>query len=269
MFLCIKSYNKILIYVIDNRSTDKTLSILDSYDDERIQVIRNDNNIGVAKANNQGIKLALEQGCSQILIINNDTEFEESLIEKMLVVQDQEQCSLVVPRIMYFDKPDIIWYGGGKFVKNKGFLPEHIGYYQKYKKESDIRKQVQYAPTCCVLIKKKVFEDVGFMDERYFVYFDDTDFMYRVLQHREHKLFYFSKVIFYHKVGSLTKSFEESKKLKKYRGDFFIKQNIRNHIYFLKKIGTLYCYLFIIFLFFRNNLRFFINHYFRKNFNTC
>ena len=33
---------------------------------------------------------------------------------------------------------------------------------------------VEYAPTCCALIHRKVFEDVGLMDEKYFVYFDDS-----------------------------------------------------------------------------------------------
>ena len=119
----------------------------------------------------------------------------------------------------------------------------------------------------CLLAKKQVFEDVGFMDEKYFVYFDDTDFSYRVLKDGRHKLFFFSDTKFYHKVGSLTKSVEKEKK-REYRGDFFIKQNTRNHIYFLKKMGSIYAYLFILFLFFKNNLRFIINPNFRKNFHT-
>ena len=36
--------------------------------------------------------------------------------------------------------------------------------------------EVDYAPTCCLLVKKQVFKDIGMMDEKYFVYFDDTDF---------------------------------------------------------------------------------------------
>ena len=105
------------------------------------------------------------------------------------------------------------------------------------------------------------------MDEKYFVYFDDTDFSYRVLKDGRHKLFFFSDTKFYHKVGSLTKSVEKEKK-REYRGDFFIKQNTKNHIYFLKKIGSIYAYFFILFLFFKNNLRFIINPNFRKNFHT-
>jgi GT2 family glycosyltransferase len=105
------------------------------------------------------------------------------------------------------------------------------------------------------------------MDEKYFVYFDDTDFSYRVLIDGRHKLFYFSDVKFYHKVGSLTKSVDIDNK-KEYRSDFFIKQNTRNHVYFLKKIGGIFAYSFLLFLFFKNNIRILSNPNFRTNFHT-
>ena len=262
-----QTFQNFVIYIIENNSQDNTLTLLEKYNDERIVLIKNSENVGVAKANNQGIKLALKDGCSQVLIINNDIEFEEQLFDKMLNIQKENNCSLVVPKMMYYDNPTYIWYAGSDFVKTKGFLPIHKGMRQKDEGKFDGIFQVEYAPTCCLLVKKQVFEDVGFMDEKYFVYFDDTDFLYRVFKDERHKLFYFSDVKFYHKVGSLTKSVEKERK-KEYRGDFFIKQNIRNHIYFLKKIGGLYAYIFILFLFFKNNIRVFTNSKFRLNFKT-
>ena len=193
----------------------------------------------------KGIELALKDNCTQVLIINNDVEFEKQLFEKMLQIQKDKNCSLVVPKMMYFDTPDYIWYAGSSFIKKKGFLPFHKGIKQKDISQFDGVYQVEYAPTCCLLVKKEVFQDVGMMDEKYFVYFDDTDFSYRVLIDGRHKLFYFSDTKFYHKVGSLTKSVEKEKK-REYRGDFFIKQNTRNHIYFLKKIGRCLCVSFYI-----------------------
>ena len=262
-----QSFQNFIIYIIDNNSQDKTFNILEEYSDDRIVLIKNFENVGVAKANNQGIKLALKDGCSQVLIINNDIEFEEHLFQKMLNIQKENNCSLVVPKMMYFDNPNHIWYAGSDFVKTKGFLPIHKGMRQKDEGKFDGVFQVEYAPTCCLLVKKQVFEDVGFMDEKYFVYFDDTDFSYRVLIDGRHKLFYFSDVKFYHKVGSLTKSVDIDNK-KEYRSDFFIKQNTRNHVYFLKKIGGIFAYSFLLFLFFKNNIRLFTNPKFRLNFYT-
>ena len=262
-----QTFQNFIIYIIDNNSQDNTIEILKENTDSRIELVKNKENVGVAKANNQGIELALKDNCTQVLIINNDVEFEKQLFEKMLQIQKNKNCSLVVPKMMYFDTPDYIWYAGSSFIKKKGFLPIHKGIKQKDSSQFDGVYPVEYAPTCCLLVKKEVFQDVGMMDEKYFVYFDDTDFSYRVLKDGRHKLFYFSDTKFYHKVGSLTKSLEKEKK-REYRGDFFIKQNTRNHIYFLKKIGSIYAYLFILFLFFKNNIKFIINPNFRKNFHT-
>jgi GT2 family glycosyltransferase len=262
-----QTYSNLVLYVIDNDSGDATISILENEQDSRLKVIKNTANLGVARANNQGIEQAIADGCNQVLIVNNDIEFESTLIEKLIKVQIEKGCSLVTPKMMYYDNPNYIWYAGSWFIKKKGFLPLHRGMKELDEGQYDEAIEVEYAPTCCLLAKKEVFQDVGMMDEKYFVYFDDTDFSYRVWEDGRHKMVYFPDVKFYHKVGSLTKSFEKEKK-KTFRGDFFIKQNTKNHIYFLKKIGGLFAYTFIVWLFFKNNIRFIINPQIRKNFAT-
>ena len=62
--------------MVDNSSSDLTKDILEEQRDTRLITIYNSKNLGVAKANNQGIKRALLDGCNQILIINNDVEFK-------------------------------------------------------------------------------------------------------------------------------------------------------------------------------------------------
>jgi len=262
-----QTHDNFQLYIIDNTSIDGTLEILEKEQDARMCVIRNTSNLGVAKANNQGIKKAIEDGCDQVLIINNDVEFESNLIKKLLQVQKEKDCSLVTPKMMYYNNPKYIWYGGSWFIKSKGYLPLHRGMKELDTGQYDKIEEVEYAPTCCLLAKKEIFEDIGFMDEKYFVYFDDTDFSFRVWKDGRHKMYFVPNVEFFHKVGSLTKSFKTEEK-KIYRGDFFIKQTTRNHVYFLKKIGGMYSGLFIFWLFLKNNIRFIINPQIRKNFKT-
>ena len=262
-----QTHNNLVLYVLDNASEDATRSILEMENDSRLKIINNSTNFGVAKANNQGIESAVADNCDQVLIINNDVEFETTLIEKLIQVQAEKSCSLVTPKMMYFDNPNHIWYAGSWFIKKKGYLPLHRGMKQLDEGQYDKIVEVEYAPTCCLLAKKKVFQDIGLMDEKYFVYFDDTDFSYRVWKDRRHKMFYSPDIKFYHKVGSLTNSFNKEKD-KIFRGDFFIQQNTKNHIYFLKKIGGLFAYAFIAWLFFKNNIRFIISPQIRKNIAT-
>jgi GT2 family glycosyltransferase len=253
-----QEYQNLILYVIDNASNDGTLDILEKEIDSRLRIIKNDSNLGVAKANNQGIKRAISDACDQILIINNDVEFSADLITQLLSVQNKNKCSLVTPKMMFFDKPSCIWYAGSWFVKNKGYLPIHRGMQEEDRGQYEEIVEVEYAPTCCLLAKKAIFHDIGLMDEKYFVYFDDTDFSYRVWKDKRHKMFYAPKAKLFHKVGSLTKSFQQTNQ-KTYRGSFFIKQNTRNHVYFLKKIGGLFAYVFIVWLFFKNNIQFIID----------
>jgi GT2 family glycosyltransferase len=262
-----QTHKNLVVYVIDNASEDATGSILEMVNDSRLKIINNSTNFGVAKANNQGIESAIADGCDQVLFINNDVEFEPTLIEKLLQVQAEKSCSLVTPKMMYFDNPNHIWYAGSWFIKKKGYLPLHRGMKQLDEGQYDKIVEVEYAPTCCLLAKKEVFQDIGLMDEKYFVYFDDTDFSYRVWKDKRYKMFYYPDVKFYHKVGSLTNSFNKEEE-KIFRGNFFIQQNTKNHIYFLKKIGSLFAYAFIGWLFFKNNIRFIINPQIRKNFKT-
>ena len=133
-------------------------------------------------------------------------------MEKDVKYSKTKKCSLVKPKIMYFDKPDHIWYGKF-FCKEKGYLPIHIGIQHKDLGQYDGVYPVEYNSTCCLLVRKKVFEDVGMMDEKYFVYFDDTDFLYRVFKDDRHRLYFFSDIKFYHKVGSLTKSVENKQRM--------------------------------------------------------
>jgi len=262
-----QTHNNLVLYIIDNDSEDDTHLILEKENDVRLQIINNSSNFGVAKANNIAIKRAIADDCDQVLIINNDVEFEATLIEKLLQLQDERSCSLVTPKMMYYDNPNHIWYAGSWFIKKKGYLPLHRGMKELDKGQYDEIVEVEYAPTCCLLAKKEVFQDIGLMDEKYFVYFDDTDFSYRVWKDKRYKMFYSPDVKFYHKVGSLTKSFNKEEE-KIFRGDFFIQQNTKNHIYFLKKIGGLFAYAFIAWLFLKNNIRFIVNPQIRKNFKT-
>ena len=263
-----QTFTNFNLYVIDNNSKDATLKILDIIDDSSFFLVKNNKNLGVAAANNIGIKKALKDKCSHVLLINNDVEFPRSLFKDMLLSIRQNKSSLLAPKVLYHYDNNIIWYAGGGFNKSNGYLPYHSGF---NKKNSDSKYKsctVEYASTCCLLIDKSVFDDIGFMDEKYFVYFDDTDYLFRLKKHGKHSVFYDSNISLTHKVGSLTKSIVKSKEESIYRTNFFLQQNIRNHVYFLRKNGGLYCYFFCVFLLLKNNLRFLFSRRIKKDIST-
>ena len=258
------SFKDFKLFIIDNNSVDDTVELIYKIKKIDVQIIENKKNIGVAAANNMGIKLALEQGYQKVLLSNNDIVFDKNIIADLVNFSENQSSSISSLKIMYEHDKDKIWYCGGFFNFNKGLVPEHLGIGQPDFGQYNHLKHSDYAPTCFVLFDSKVFSEIGFMDEAYFVYFDDTDFFYRVKKNGNFKLLVNQKIKIFHKVGSLTSTSDAKGK----KSNFFISQNIQNHFYFLKKNERLYFYLFIPFLFIRYNLRTIVSNQYKFSFNT-
>jgi GT2 family glycosyltransferase len=210
---------------VDNASNDATIQMLKDFPDERIRIISNAVNVGVAEGNNQGIRAALDAACSSVLLLNNDTEFDENLLEQLETNMLNEGVGMICPKIMYYDEPQKIWAAGGVFQTGYGYRSIHYGEGELDQGQYDEQRLVTYVPTCCVLIASEVFEKVGLMDARYFVYVDDVDFMYRAMK-MGIQLLYLPTSKLLHKVSSLTGQ-EESL--------FMIGFCTRNRVYFLLK----------------------------------
>lgn len=220
-----QTQNDFILFVVDNASSDNTLQILRDCGDERLRIIGNLDNRGVAEANNQGIRAALKAGCSSVLLLNNDTEFNTALFSILDEGLRKHDAEMICPKMMYFDEPKRIWAAGGKFQPWLGYKIVHLGADQIDVGQHNKAHPVLYVPTCCVLIKMEVFEKVGLMDERYFVYVDDVDFMYRAMK-AGIKLIYTPETTLLHKVSSLT------------GGDgspFALRYQVRNWAYFQRK----------------------------------
>lgn len=220
-----QTYHNFILYIIDNASSDTTIAKIYSYQDSRINIIENLDNRGVATGNNQGIEVSLMNGCEYVLLLNNDTEFESCLIDKLLAGVFEYQCNMIVPKIMYHSDPTMIWCAGGGFTKWRFYLPFHFGQNEIDHGQYDVVKHVSYAPTCCMLIKSCIFNQIGVMDDKFFVYFDDVDFCYRAMR-KKNDILYFPNVQFTHKVSALTEG---------YKSAFSIRYHFRNRLYFLRK----------------------------------
>ncbi len=213
------------IYCVDNKSSDNTSSVLESIQDKRWRITLNEDNRGVAAGNNQGIIQALKDGCEWILLLNNDTRFRETFFETLMKACIARGWFVAAPKI-YYDRPaGNIWYGGGGINRWKGFTGYHKAKGKRDVGQCDATCTVQYAPTCAMLVHRDIFRQVGLMDETYFVYFDDTDFCWR-LKRAGISLGYCPEATIVHKVGGSTGGGKSA-----FSG-FYIS---RNRMYFLRK----------------------------------
>lgn len=223
-----QTFNKFILYVVDNLSPDKSLEksyeLAEKYKESFVtRIIENDDNYGVAKGNNIGIQQAFEDKCDYILLSNNDVELKVDTIEILYKKITSESVDVVIPKIFFYDQP-LIWYAGGKFKPLSG-TTTHTGYLKPDTGIYDSFKLVDYAPTCFALIHRKVFDKVGLFDERYFVYYDDTDWMYRCNK-AGIKMGYVPESVLWHKESTSTGGMTS---------DFYIKYNYRNQVFFCRK----------------------------------
>lgn len=163
-------YSNLEIVVVDNASTDESLSHA-KLKYSRASFINNTRNIGFSKGNNIGIRYALEKFADYVLILNNDTLIEKDTIS-LLVKTAEKEDAIISPLIMERDT-NKIWFAGGK-IDWKNIKTNHI-----FQLQSPLPYETQYLSGCCMLIHKDVFKKIGLFDERFFLYYEDADFSLR------------------------------------------------------------------------------------------
>lgn len=186
------------LYAVDNASADSSLEVLRSAGDPWIVVLPQPANLGIAVGNNVGIERALADGCDWVLLLNNDTVFEHDLFDRMVRTAEDQRAGVVVPSIRYFDRPEDVWFESAVYARWRGSVPVEC----PARRPPDA-VPIECASTCCALVRPDVFELVGSMDERFFVYWDDTDFFYRA-NRAGVRIVLDARIRILHKVSSLT-----------------------------------------------------------------
>ncbi len=197
-----QTYKDFVLYIIDNKSPDNSLeeaSRLSKIVGFKCVIMPQEENWGVAKGNNIGIKAALQDRCEYILLSNNDIVLEGDTIEKLLAGLEAHHSDMAVPKIYFWGTDRIIWAAGGYFR----LYDCSSCHYGMRRKDDSLKFQydapIEYAPTCFMIIKAQVFDEVGYMDEDYFVYYDDSDFIWRAVKKHNKFLYYIPASILWHK----------------------------------------------------------------------
>lgn len=209
------------IIIVDSGSKDNSISMVREKF-PKVHILEQNENVGVAVGNNIGIKYSLSLNTAYTLLLNNDIVVDKHLLEELVKKSDGKR--VVVPKIYYYEPKNMLWYAGGDILYNRG-IAVHTGIKQEDVGQHDTERYVEYAPTCCMLIPNKFFNKVGFIDEKMFMYFDDTDLCMRFIENGI-ELLYVPNAKMWHKVSSSSGG-EDS--------PIVVYYNTRNRFYFIKK----------------------------------
>lgn len=181
------------IFLVDNGSSDDSLHQLSQNfsSNNLITLLTTNTNLGFVGGNNFAIKQILKENFNYILLINNDVLVDPEFLEN-LVNASKKNFSLVSPKIYFapgyeyhldrYSKKElgqVLWFAGGK-MDWANIYGSHIGVDEVDHKQYDsINDNVDFLTGCCLLIKRQVFDQIGLLDERFFMYLEDADFCQR------------------------------------------------------------------------------------------
>lgn len=195
---------QIKLFIIDNSESDK---ISNHIKDSRIEYIFNNKNLGYGKAHNKALAIAVSE-FDYHLVLNPDIEFEPGSIIKMLEYLEKNlNIGLLMPKVLYEDKQiqylckmlptpfDLIMR---RFIPGflKSIFENRLQQYELKHKNYDQVMEVPNLSGCFMLMRCSALKSVGFFDERFFMYLEDTDLSRRINEY--YKTIYYPEVSIIH-----------------------------------------------------------------------
>jgi GT2 family glycosyltransferase len=200
---CVRSlqdagYPNLEIVVVDNASPDDSAAII-RQELPSIPILAERVNTGYAGGNNVGIRWALSRGVDHILVTNNDVVFEKGFLDPMAeILEVHKDVGVVTCKVFYQSSRDQIFSGAGSFSKLLCTGLNHGGVL-KPSPRTEEECEINYVCGVLLLVRREVFERLGLLDDRYFMYFEDVEFSRRVLT--KYRMMYTPRGIAYHKSG--------------------------------------------------------------------
>ena len=200
------------VIVVDNHSVDGSVQMVRDVFPE-VQLIANAHNPGFSVANNQAIHLAKGK---YILLLNPDTIVEEDTFRKVMNFMDthaeagalgvrmldgkgrflpESKRSLPTPWVAFYK----IFGFSALFPKSKRFGKYHLTYLSP-----EQTHEVEVLSGAFMLLRKSVLDEIGLLDETFFMYGEDVDLSYRVIK-AGYKNYYFADTSIIHYKGESTK----------------------------------------------------------------
>ena len=235
---CLKSiesstYDNYEIIIVENNSSEEsTFKYYERIQSEKIKVIRWMDEFNYSAINNFGVKYAHGE---YLLLLNNDVEIiTEEWLEEMVANCQRKDVGIVGAKLYYPDDTVqhagiVIGIGGVAGAVFVGLPRKYTGYLHK----ASIQQDLSAVTAACMMVRRSIYEEVGGLEERLKVAFNDVDFCLRVRE-RGYLVVYDPYVELYH-YESKTRGAEDSKqKVRRFQGEI---EYMRSHWLHLLKSG--------------------------------
>lgn len=197
-----QSYPDLSVVLVDNGSTDGSMDRLEA-DFPDVETIRRGSNDGFAAGVNDGIRTVLEDDPAFVWLLNNDIVVPEDVLGALVDrFESEPDAGLVTPKILQYPDTDAPWFTQGLIDPGTGDK-ENGEEVVDHSRRSGPLVYNDYVPFTCALVRAEVFDEVGLLPERYFIYGEDAEFG-AMLSAAGYDLVTDTDVVMYHKENATT-----------------------------------------------------------------
>lgn len=200
------NYPRWELIIVDNGSIDGSDQFAKKIIPQtHLKLIKNNQNLGFALANNQGYEKA--EG-KYLLLLNNDTVIDPNFLTLLIQeIESDKSIGIIQPKIYVLDQKDHL-DNIGSYLTITGFL-QHIGYLARDSEDFNKERYIFSSKGACMLIRKKIVDQIGLFDSDFGTYFEETDFCWRVWL-IGYRVLFFPKSKIFHKIGFTSKKQDQS-----------------------------------------------------------
>ena len=244
------------VFVVDNASADGSCQMVKQRF-PRVLLVENKENYGFSYANNQALRLAKGEF---VLLLNPDTVVEEHTFSRCITFMRQhpDAGSMSVKMIdgkgkflpeskRAMPSPMVSFYKifglSRLFPRSRIFARYHLGHL-----DEDETNEIEILPGAFMFIRREALDKAGLLDEAFFMYGEDIDLSYRIMN-SGYKNYYYPDTTIIHYKGESTKKGSINYVLVFYKAMMIF---ARKH--FSKKNASLYIFLIYIAIYFRAGL---------------
>ncbi len=185
------------VIVVDNASKGDDVERIASLCPE-VTIVCSKENLGFAGGNNLGYKKAKGD---YIFFLNNDTVVRTPVLEVMVKHLERPGIGGVSPMIRYYVPPYNIQYCGYQKMTHITLRLNTPSYDTDQPEKYLVDRRVEVMHGAAMMVSRKVIEEVGMMPECYFLYYEEFDWSYHILDWG-YQIWYEPAAVVYHKEGT-------------------------------------------------------------------
>lgn len=185
------------VIVVDNASSGDDVKLIKQAH-PKVNVIRSERNLGFAGGNNKGYQHAKGE---YIFFLNNDTLIEAPILESLVKRLQSHAIGGVSPMIRYYASSRKVQYYGHQKMTHITLKHATPPYDELHPEKYQSAREVEVMHGAAMMLSRRVIEQVGLMSECYFLYYEEFDWSYHILD-KGYSIWYEPASLVYHKEGT-------------------------------------------------------------------